>query len=114
MKTTKIVTGIALMTIMVLGTAAQAEKIDLSGFEVMTPDEYLELVAGKTITGVHRGNEYTESYTQDKRVNGKWGGSPFSGRWTAGKNNCVLITYDMSTATTCWKLLHKDGKYIYG
>ena len=80
----------------------------------MTPGEFLELVAGKTFTGVYRGNEIVESYTQDKRVNGIWGYAPYSGRSTAGENNCVLLIIDMGGGTMCWKLLHKDGKYIYG
>ena len=80
----------------------------------MTPGEFLELVAGKTFTGVYRGNEIVESYTQDKRVNGIWGSAPYSGRWTAGENNCVLLIIDMGGGTMCWKLLHKDGKYIFG
>jgi hypothetical protein len=91
-----------------------AGEVDISGFEEMTPDEFLELAAGKTFTGVHRGNEYTESYTQDKRINGIWGGEPYSGRWTSGENNCVLQIIDMGGGTTCWKLLHKEGKYIFG
>ena len=91
-----------------------AGDVDITGFEEMTPDEFLELVAGKTITGVNRGNEYTESYTHDKRVNGVWGGAPTSGRWTAGENNCVLLIYDMGGGVACWKLLHKDEEYIFG
>ena len=80
----------------------------------MTPDEFHELVAGKTFTGVYRGKEIVESYTQNKRVNGKWNSALYSGRWTAGENNCVLLIIDMGGGTMCWKLLHKDGKYIYG
>ncbi len=90
-----------------------AGDVDISGFEEMTPDEFLELVAGKTFTGVNRGNEYTESYTHDRRVNGIWGGEPFSGRWTAGENNCVLMVYDVGSPS-CWKLLHKNEEYIFG
>ena len=79
----------------------------------MTPDEFLEF-AGKTIAGVYKGKENVESYTQDKRVTGIWGSTSYSGRWTAGENNCVLIIYDMGPGTNCWKLLHKDGQYIFG
>lgn len=95
--------------------SAHAGDVDISGFEEMTPDEFLELVAGKSFTGVDsRGFEYVQSHTQDKRVNGIWGGAPYSGRWTAGENNCTLLIIDMGGGTECWKLLHKDGKYIYG
>jgi hypothetical protein len=94
--------------------SAHAEKVDISGFEEMTPEEFRELAAGKTFTRVYRGKEIVESYTQDKRVNGIWSGAPYSGRWTAGENNCVLLIIDMGGGTMCWKLLHKDGKYIFG
>ena len=79
----------------------------------MTPDEFHELVAGKTITGVLRGQEFTESYTHNKRINGEWNGAPFSGSWTAGENNCVLIAYGVRSPR-CWKLLHKDEEYTFG
>ena len=94
--------------------SAHAGDIDISGFEEMTPDEFLELVAGKSVTGIHRGNKYVQSHTHDKRVNGIWGYAPYAGRWTAGENNCVLLIIDMGGGTMCWKLLHKDGKYIFG
>ena len=80
----------------------------------MIPDEFLEFSAGKTFTGVYRGKKLVESYTQNKRVNGNWSGQRYSGRWTAGENNCFLLTIDMGGGTMCWKLLHKDGKYIFG
>ena len=93
-------------------TLADAD-VDISGFEEMTPDEFLELVAGKSVTGIHRGNKYVQSHTHDKRVNGIHGGEPYSGRWTAGENNCVLIAYGVRSPR-CWKLLHKDEEYIFG
>ena len=94
--------------------SAHQHQVDITGFEEMTPDEFLEFSAGKTFTGVYRGKELVESYTQNKRVNGNWSGQRYSGRWTAGENNCFLLTIDMGGGTMCWKLLHKDGKYIFG
>jgi hypothetical protein len=106
---------LSILLIISCATKAFADDVDISGFEEMTPDEFLELVAGKSFTGVDsRGKEYVQSHTQDKRVNGIWGGAPYSGRWTAGENNCVLLIIDMGGGTMCWKLLHKDGKYIFG
>jgi hypothetical protein len=113
MKTKQLVPGIALITILVTGFGAHAENVDLSGFEVMTPNEFLELTAGKAFAGIHRGQKYAESYTRHKTVHGEWGGTSFSGHWTAGENNCVMITYTGSSPQ-CWKLFHKDGKYAYG
>ena len=108
-----------LSTLLIISCATGSKNlsdadVDISGFEEMTPDEFLELVAGKSVTGIHRGNKYVQSHTHDKRVNGIHGGAPYSGRWTAGENNCTLFVFDTGTAITCWKLLHKDGKYIYG
>ena len=106
---------LSILLIISCATKAFADDVDISGFEEMTPDEFLELVAGKSFTGVDsRGKEYVQSHTQDKRVNGIWSGAPYSGRWTAGENNCTLLIIDMGGGTQCWKLLHKDGKYIYG
>ena len=108
-----------LSTLLIISCATGSKNltdadVDISGFEEMTPDEYLELVAGKSVTGIHRGNKYVQSHTHDKRVNGIHGGEPYSGRWTAGENNCTLVIFDTGPGATCWKLLHKDGKYIYG
>ena len=64
--------------------SAHQHLVDITGFEEMTPDEFLEL-AGKTIAGVYKGKENVESYTQDKRVTGIWGSTSYSGRWTAEK-----------------------------
>ena len=112
---TKVLPILSILLIISCATKAFADNVDISGFEEMTPDEYLELVAGKSITGVDsRGHEYVQPHTQDKRVNGIWSGAPYSGRWTAGENYCTLIIFDMSAAINCWKLLHKDGRYIYG
>ncbi len=111
---TKALPMLSILLIISCATKAFAENVDISGFEEMTPDEFHELAVGKTFTGVHRGKEIVESYTQNKRVNGIWGGAQYSGRWTAGENNCVLQIIDMGGGTMCWKLLHKDGKYIFG
>jgi hypothetical protein len=117
---TKALLMLSTLLIIICATKAFADNVDISEFEVLTPDEFQELVAGKTIAGVYNGNEYAELYTQDKRVNGKVNGASYSGRWTAGKDNCVLsfavLSDDTLPDTTphCWKLLHKDGKYIFG
>ncbi len=93
--------------------SANQHQVDITGFEEMTPDEFLEISAGKTFTGVYRGKKLVESYTQNKIVNGDWSGEQYSGRWTAGENNCFLLTIDMGGGTMCWKLLYNDGKYIF-
>jgi len=111
---TKALAMLSTLLIISCATKAFADNVDISGFEEMTPDEFLELSAGKTFTGVYRGNEIAESYTQDKRVNGIWGGAPYNGSWKAGENNCILLVIYMGGGTMCWKLLHKDGKYIFG
>jgi hypothetical protein len=91
------------------------DKVDISGFEELTPDEFLELTAGRSFKGVHRGLEYVQSHPQDKskRVYGIYNGEPYNGYWTEGENNCTVIIFNFSELPNCWKLLHKDGEYIY-
>jgi hypothetical protein len=114
MKTKRLVPGIAVIMVLATGFSAHADNVDLSGFEVMTPNEFLDLTAGKAFTGIHMGQKYVESYTRKKAVYGEWADKVFSGHWKAGENNCVLITYNGSENPTCWKLFHKDGEYAYG
>jgi hypothetical protein len=110
---TKALPMLSILLIVSCATKVFADDVDISGIEEMTTDEFLELVVGKTITGVHRSKEYTESYTHDGRFNGKWNGEPYNGRWKAGENNCVLILW-LDRDPRCWKFLHKDGEYIHG
>ena len=92
------------------------DKLDISGFEELTPDEYLELTAGRSFKGTYEGLDYVQSHPQDKgkRFSGVLNGQQFTGRWTAGENNCTVIVFDFSELPVCWKLLHRDGEYIYG
>ena len=99
--------------LLLFSVSAHAQDVDISGFEEMTPDEFHELVAGKTMTGVHRSREYTQRYTHDRHFIGKTKDGPYAGRWKAGENNCVLVVWP-SRNPRCWKLLRKDVRYIFG
>ena len=82
----------------------------------MTPGQFRNLLVGKTLVGVNKGQEYKETFTHDGKINGEWGGTPYSGKWAAGKNNCLLLPYYWpgTHVTRCWKYLRKDGVYVLG
>ena len=91
------------------------DKVDISGFEELTPNEFLELTAGRSFKGIHRGLKYAQSHPRDKskRVSGIYNDEPYNGRWTEGENNCTVIIFNFSELPNCWKLLHKNSEYIY-
>ena len=95
----------------------RAEKIKASDYTELTPDQFSALSHNKTIKGVFKGKYYAETYIAGEgggKVSGYFDGTPYHGKWKNGKNNCILLEYDWEGKPTCWKLLGKEGKYVYG